>query len=141
MTDADPLKGLIAFLKAAPGVSALVGTRVFGDELPAKEVSFMPRKCIVIEPSGSAGAFGTAYQDYGDGRYDVRSYGETPHEAALLDIATYRALKNLRRGVNASVLLHWVKRAGGPIPMRDPDTGWPFRFASYQLLAAEVEVT
>lgn len=132
--------GLIAFLKSDEAVNALTGGRVYGDELPPKDTSSMPRKCIVIKPSGGAGTYGRGYQDYGDGRFDVRSYGETPYQAGLVQLAARRALKHLRRSVHAGVLLHWAKPSGGALPLRDPDTKWPFRFESFQVLAAEVDL-
>jgi hypothetical protein len=135
-----PEVALIEFLKADSAVNTLTAGRIFGDELPANQIASMPRKCIVIEASGGAQSFGNAYQEYGDGRYDVRSYGETPYEAALVQRAIYRALKHLDRGVHAGLLLHWAKRSGGPLSLRDPDTSWPYRFESYQVLVGEVEI-
>lgn len=136
---ADPIKGLTTFLKADATIAALVAARVFGEELPKSETASMPRKCIVVEPSGP-GSLGGGYQEYGDLRVDLRCYGETPYEARRLQRAAYGALKALRRKVHSGVLLHWAIRSGGPIGLRDPDTDWPFVFESYQVLVAEVEV-
>lgn len=135
-----PEMALAAFLKADVTVSALTGGRVYAGELPPKDTNAMPRKCIVIKPSGGAGVFGNGYQEYADRRYDVRSYGPTPYQAALVQNAAYHALKGLRREVHDGVLLHWAKHSGGPIPLRDPDADWPFRFESFQVLAAEVDL-
>lgn len=140
MTVADPIEGLTTFLKADVDVAALTEGRVFGEELPVNQTAAMPRKCIVVESSGGAGAFGRAYQDYGDVRVDVRYYGETPYEARKLQRAGYGALKHLRRSPHAGVLLHWASRSGGPMNLRDPDADWSFSFESYQLLLAEVAV-
>lgn len=136
----DPLSALITFLKADVDLAALVSTRVFGDELPAGQTTAMPRKCVVVEPSGGTQSIGRAYQNYGDGRFDIKSYGETPFEAARVQLAVYGAMKALRRKTHSGVLLHWAIRSGGPLPLRDPDTDWPSRFESYQVLAAEVSV-
>lgn len=137
MSPPDPTKGLIEYLKSVTAVNDLISGRAFGDEVPKSETGSMPRKCIVVEPSGP-GFLGTGYQDYGDGRFDVRSYGETPYEAARVQLAVYGAMKELRRARAATVLLHWAKRVGGPMPLRDPDTKWPYRFESYQVLVAEI---
>lgn len=135
-----PEVALKEFLKTDATVNTLTGGRVYADELPPKESDDMPRRCIVIKASGGARSFGGGYQEYGDGRYDVRSYGETPYEAGRVQAAVYRALKHLRREVHEGVLLHWAKHAGGPIPLRDPDTKWPSRFESFQVLASELDL-
>lgn len=129
------------FLKADAAVAALTAGRVFGDEIPADQTVSMPRKCIVVEPSGGSNTYGSGFQEYGDTRVDFRSYGETPYEAGRVQRAAYGALKQLRRQVHAGVLLHWAKRSGGPLALRDPDAGWSYRFESFQVLTAEIEVT
>jgi hypothetical protein len=131
-----PEVGLKALLTAR---ATLAESRVFVDEIPPGETASMSRKCIVIEPSGPS-VLGGAFQEYGDGRYDIRCYGETPYEAARLQAQVYQVMKHLQRETHAGVLIHWARRSGGPIPLRDPDTDWPFRFESYQVLIAEVEV-
>lgn len=141
MSEVDPAVGIIAYLKADAAIAGLVASRVFGDEIPPSRAGGMPLKCIVVEPSGGTQTFGNAYQDYGDGRFDIFSYGETPFEAGRVQRTVYGAMKRLRRAVHGGVLLHWAKRDGGPLPLRDPDANWPYRFESYQVLTAEVTIT
>jgi hypothetical protein len=137
----DLIAALVAYLEGDDRVRTLTQGRVFGDEIPSKESKNMARKCVVVSGGGGPTTIGDGYQEYGDQRIDVRCYGETPYEASRLQLAVYRALKHLRRCIYAGVLLHWAKRSGGPLRLREPDTSWPFRFESYQVLSAEVEVT
>ena len=135
----DPVKAIIDVLKANAAITTLVGTRVFGIELPQAEAASMPRKAIVVKPSGGAG-FGVGERDYIEHsapRMDVFSYGETPFEAAKVRREVYDVLKQLNRTVINTTLIHWVNPAGGLIHLRDADTDWPFVFESFQVFAAE----
>jgi hypothetical protein len=132
----DVIAALVAFLKADGGVAALVGTRVYGIELPAGEAAPMPEKALVLRPSGGA-ALVAGYAGLSAQRIDAFAYGETPYEAARVDLAVYPALKQLRRAVAASVLVHWVTDAGGYSSFRDPATDWPAVFRSWQAFFAE----
>lgn len=136
----DPVKALMSVLAANADVAALVSTRVFGGELPESQATSMPRLCLVVTHAGG-GHFGTSWQNYTDLRFDVFSYGATRHEAAQLWRAVHRALKGLRHTVSASVRLHWARQAGGPIPLRDPDTDDPYVLSTWQVLISEVAVT
>jgi hypothetical protein len=135
----DPVTALRDYLLQAPDVQVLTGGRVFGGELPRDEVEEMPRKCILIEPSGSLGAFGRGYQEYGDQRFDVVCYAETPFEAHKLWRVVHPLLKQLTRAVRADCLLHWAAPAGGPMPLRDPDTDWPATWSAWQVLLSELQ--
>lgn len=137
MSVPDPIGALVAFLKADADVAGEVGTRVFGGELPRGETASMPRKAIVLTPSGG-GFIGSGYQEYGDIRVDLHCYGETPKEANDVWRAVHPALKQLRRALQGPCLLHWARPAGGPLTLRDPDADWPFTLATYQILVAEV---
>lgn len=139
---ADSVKAVKDILAADSSVIALVGTRVFGIELPQSEANNMPRKCIVIKPSGGAG-FGVGDRDFvkhSADRVDIFYYGETPFEANKLRRTAYDVLKQVSRTVVNQVLVHWLNRAGGPIPLRDPDTTWPLTFESFQVFYAEEAV-
>lgn len=137
---ADPIAALIAVLQADAGVAALAGTRVFGDELPADEAGSMPRKAVVLKPSGGPSLAAGSYLEHDSQRVDAVSYGETPYEAQRLRAAVAAALKPLKRVVAASVLLHWVEPAGGFTTGRDPDAAWPSAFQSFQVFYAETEI-
>ncbi len=134
---ADVIDGLITFLKADAPLTALVGTRVFGLELPAAEAGEMPRTAVVVQPSGGSTLTEGTYAPLTAQRVDVFSYGETPFEAERVRRAVFDALKALRRAVNASVLIHWCDPAGGFANLRDPDTTWPINFQSFQAFYAE----
>ena len=100
----------------------------------------MPRKSLVIQPSGGPGDIG-GFVDLGTQRFDVFSYGETPFQADRLRREVYQSLKRLRRRVVASVLLFSVTPAGGLLTMRDPDADWPIAWQSFSLMYGEVEVS
>lgn len=140
MSAADPVAGVVAYLKADAGMAALLGTRVFGGELPADEAQFMPRKALVVKPSGGISLTAGSHAEHDTGRFDLFGFGETPHEAARVADAGALAMKRLRRSVWAGTLLHWAQSAGGASSGREPGTEWPRSFRSYQLFYALEEV-
>ncbi len=134
---ADITTALVTFLKADGPLAALVGTRVFGVELPPAEASLMPRRAVVLQPSGGSTLTEGGYVEHTAQRFDVFSYGETPFEVEKVRRAVFDALKALRRSVTSSVLIHWCDPAGGFANLRDPDTKWPINFQSFQAFFAE----
>jgi hypothetical protein len=140
MTVADPIEALAAFLKADAGVASIVGTRVFGGELPRAEISSMPRQAVVLLPAGG-GAQGLGFQEWGDQRVDVDCYGATPRDGWLLYLAVNAALKQLSHDEFSSVMLMSATPSGRGIPARDPETDWPVTLSSWTLLAHEIEVS
>lgn len=134
----DHIVAITDVLKADSGVSALVGTRVFGIELPEAETANMPRKCIVVKQSGGLG--NRSYIRHSNPRIDVFCYGETPYEARKLRREVYEALQQLVRVVVNSTLIHWVNPSGGPLDLRDPDTQWSVCFESFDMFAADQAV-
>lgn len=140
---ADPTKAVIDILKANANITTLVGTRVFGVELPQVEAKNMPRKAIVIQPSGG-GTFPVGSNDFVEHstlRFDAFCYGETSFEAERVRREVYDVLKQLKRTVINTVLIHWINPAGGLISLRDPDTDWSVMFQSFQIFFAERAVT
>ena len=134
---ADIILGLVTFLLADTPVAALVGTRVFGIELPDSEAASMPRKAVVLTPSGGATLTGGSYVEHTGQRFDVFSYGETPFESERVRRAVFDALKALQREVKSGVLIHWCEPAGGFANLRDTETDWPINFQSFQAFHAE----
>lgn len=138
---ADPIAALIKILQDNPDVSALILTRVYGDELPRTDADSMPRKCVVLKLSG-----GFASQDYMEHRtfrFDALSYGETPYEAGLVQRTVSPVLQKVgldNQRVHDGVLIHWVNRGGGPLSLRDPDTDWPLKFESFECFHAEAPI-
>lgn len=118
----DLVASLITHLKGVSEISTLVGTRVFGGELPGTEVESMPRKSIVLRLAGGPEEIRT--HPLGRGRVDVFSYGEDPLEAGRVDRAVAQALFDVRRTSADSTLLHSAGY-GGAFHLKDPETGWP----------------
>ena len=133
----DIILGLIVFLQADIPLATLVGTRVFGHELPRAEAENMPRKAVVLQPSGGAILMAGSYVQHTSQRFDVFSYGETVFESERVRRAVFDALKPLQRVVSSGVLIHWVDPAGGFANLRDPDARWPINFQSFQAFYAE----
>lgn len=141
MAVADLIGAIVAFLKADAALAALVGTRVFGGELPEGETANMPRRAIVVRKSGGVSRTGDSYLEHDTKRVDVFAYGATPYEASQVLETAALALRRLRRSVHAGVLLHTAEQASGALPGREPTTEWPREFQSFQVLHALEQVT
>ncbi len=143
MTQITDSKGaLIAHLKTDTDLSALVGTRIFGDELPRDEADSMPRKAVVLTPSGgSMPPYTQATMQLEAQTYDVFCYGETLFQANAVRRAVQGALRAIQAITKSSVLLHWARPAGGSISGQDPVTNWPVVWNSWQVLSDERAVT
>lgn len=136
----DVVTAIVDLLKADAGVAALVGTRVFGGELPPAEAASMPRNAIVIQPSGGTPFKPASLVKAEAQRLDVVAYGATPLEAASLRAVAGRVLVLTVRRLVSGVLVHWVQSAGGYLAGRDRDGQWPFAFQSFQALFSIDEV-
>lgn len=137
-TAEDLIEGTIAYLKADTDVSNLVGSRVYGMELPRADTDSQPEKTIVLSPSGGAmPSFASATVPVQVERVDVRCFGENPYEAQRVRRVAYATLKALQRAVHGTVLLHWAQPAGGANNLRDPDSDWPVVVQPFQIAADE----
>ena len=139
MTQITDLKAaVIAVLLGDATVSGLVGTNVFGDELPRDETDDIEQKinkAIVVSPSGGTPpSYTVGTVPLEAQRLDIFSYGENLFEAEKVRGAAYGALKSIDRVNISGVLLHWANPAGGVASGRDPDTDWPFKWDSWQVL-------
>ena len=132
----DIIGALVTFLKTSSDVTALVGDRVFGIELPGAEAASMPRKTVVLSPSGGVSLAAGSYMNHDTQRIDAFSYGETLFEADRLRRAVYDAFRVRRRGVTGTTLIHWIESAGGWVSQRDADVDWPRAFQSFQVYHA-----
>ncbi len=132
----DIVAALVTFIKADGGVSALVGTRVFGLELPGAEAASMPRKAVVLKPSGGPSFASGSYSEHDTQRIDVFAYGETLFEATRVRTAVSDAFRALRRGKTGTTLIHWVEPAGGWASQRETKLEWPRAFQSFQAFYA-----
>lgn len=140
MSIADYVGGLAEFLSADADVAALTPS-VVAPEIRNTDVPSMPKKIVVLRPSGGIHVIGRGYVGVKDHRVDVFCYGETPYEADRLHRAVYGALINLRRNVKNGTLLYWAQPESVGWSLRDPDTEWPFVQSTWQVLAGEEAVT
>lgn len=133
---ADPVAALGAILLADADKPAGLAARVFGGELPADETAAMPRRAIVLRPSGGSSLTGGSYALHDTMRVDLFAYGETPKVAA--DLCAWAALvfRQVERRVAAATLVHWVIPAGGYSTAREPVAEWPRAFQSFQVFYA-----
>ncbi|MDR6708170.1 hypothetical protein J2X73_002541 [Novosphingobium sp. 1748] len=132
----DPVAALVAALKADAGIAEQLGESVFGGELPMGEAASMPRKALVLKPSGGPSLTNGSNAAHDTQRIDVFAYGATPAEAAALMADVSLCLLWLQRAVWAQTLIHWVNSAGGYMSGREPDTDWPRVFKSFQVFHA-----
>lgn len=132
----DTLKAIIAFLNTSADVVALVGARIYGDEVPQAELQRQePRKFVVIESAG--GIDQTYYKRITRPRFDVWAFGETYYEAGRVERAVFEALKLLDRVTISNTLLHGVTLSGGPMIDRHPATSWPAKWRAVVVFADE----
>jgi len=137
MTAVDPIAALRALILSSTDVSSQVGDRVYGGELPKPETKQQPRKAVVIKYSGGT-ARDTGYQQWGPVRVDIRCHGATPEGADQVWRAVFPLLKQARPKQWAGCTLLGCMPAGGPIPLRDIETQWPYVFSSWQVNASEI---
>ena len=137
----NPIVALVTFFKADSALSALVGTRVFGAELPNTETESMPRAVVVISPAGSPpGPGANSNLSFMSLRLDMKCYGTTPLTAWSVYLAVRDALKGLEGSVKDTVLLYDASIEGGPIQLRDADLEWPLVLGTFNLRVSETAV-
>lgn len=136
---ADILGALVDLMLADVPVAALVGTRVYGGDIPRSEASSTPRKLMILRYAG--GAANNDFVELTEPRVDMICYGETPQAADQVRRAGHDVMKTLNRQAQSNVLLHRANHSGGPIPFRDPDTDAPASMNSYDVLAAEQAIS
>lgn len=132
----DPLEAIITLLKADAPLAALVSDRVYGVELPPSEAETMPRKAVVVRPSGGPSFASGSFIEHDQQRYDVLGYGETVIEAEKVRRAAFDVFRAVRRSVASGTLIHWIEAAGGWATQRESDTAWPLAFQSITVLYA-----
>lgn len=142
MQASDPIEALVTLVAANAAVLALVGARVYGEELPAEATSGdQPQPSVVITGAGGIPAAVSAEMEVERMRVDVFTYASTPYAASQLAQTVYSALRSIKRERVGSTLIHWVRPAGGLIGQRDPDTRWPRVFKSYEVFVSEKEAS
>ena len=143
---ANPRAALIHYLLDNTDITALVETRIW-PELPEKEAQQQARAAIVITESGGGtiGPGAESYADWENTRMDILCFGKDPYEASNLQRTVNVVLKRMERmvvtwmfeGKEMETVLVDATITGGPISGRDPDTDWPFCFASYNVSSYE----
>lgn len=128
----DPTAAVVEWLVADPSIAEMTdaGDRVFGWELPITEAQHMPRAALVVSP---AGGYTEGLPEVLDRvRLDFRSYGETHDVAMRLAVLARARMRALGRWTSSlGLVLHAPTRAGGFIPLREQNGGWPLVLRSY----------
>jgi hypothetical protein len=136
----DPIGAIRALLAADAVVAAMAGADVFGGELPTEAVARLPKGMVLVQASGGPSLTGETYAEHDTQRIDITCYGKTAREAEVLRQNCALTLRRVRRQTIAATLLHWIAPAGGVLPGRERDGGWPFAMQSFQVFHALEEV-
>lgn len=135
----DPIAALRTFLLADTATSALVGTRIFGQEIgKPTDRAAMPAAAIVLNAAGGPGLPGGGYEQFGVNRVDAFCYGATLNQSWLVYLAAHQALKQMQRQKINGTLIHSVTVSSKGATGTDPETQWPLTLGSFLVLAAEV---
>lgn len=113
--------------------AGLAGGRVFGGSLPQEENEHMPRAAVVVRDAGGAGTFGGGYLPTVDDRVDVRCYAASEYAAKQLSVAVSLVLHRARDFTTGHGRVLWARRAGGPVAVRETQTGWELNLTSWQV--------
>lgn len=125
----------IAMFSGSATVTAAVPATAIGGELDPSASG--PRRAIVVTPAGGLP------RDAGPlvrRRIDVRYYGVSVFDAW----GVWRAVHPVIMPRDPDVIVGYghvrdVQETAGPLPLRDPDTGFWFVLMTYSLLVQEVE--
>ncbi len=145
----DPLETLLAHLRADAGLTALVGTRIYGGDRPAGATG--------DQLSSESGASVTAQLSGGpthptlplaDVFIDVRCWGGVGPDGPLRAVSIWRALHAAVNVAHQSVAvsggnahLLWALEEQGPTLLRDPDTNEAFVRATIRVATADAALT
>lgn len=132
----DPVGALREILGADPVIAAMVGADLFGGELPTEAVARLPRAMVLVQASGGISLTGGSDAEHDTQRIDVTCYGKTAREADVLRQNCALTLRRVRRQVAAGTLIHSINPAGGGLPGRERDGGWPFAMQPFQIFHA-----
>jgi hypothetical protein len=136
VTIPDPMKAIRAAALADADVAAQVAARVYVPELPRGDAGAMPRKCIVLTPSGGPGNGSTA--PIGDTRFDAKCYGATALEAAQVYYAFREFARELAQTRAGGALIYAVSIETGPTHTREPEVDWPMVLGVFRVTASEL---
>ena len=130
----DALIALQAHLLTIEAITDLVVARIWGGEIPEKQIRDMPRACIVLRYTGGLVTFRTLRAH--EPRVDILSYGDGYLQASQVDGAVADALIAIRRVDISDTLIHSVA-FGGPSYMKERETGWRYVHRSAIVKAGE----
>jgi len=132
MATVDPIGRLISELRADAGVSAIVGVKVWGAELP-DNVSADPRPYVLVHRLIATRMKRAPVQAV---RVSAQCVAKTPRLAAQLYGAVSDALHiKGPRGISGGVGIYLSSEEMGGQPSTDPQTGWPYETALYECFA------
>lgn len=141
MVTPNPIVALVTFLKADSPLAAIVGTDIYGAELPNSVTESMPKSVVVISPVGSPpGPGANSNLSFMSLRLDLKCYGATPLTAWDAYLAVRAAMKGLEGSVKDTVLLYDASIEAGPIQLRDADLEWPLVLGTFNLRVSETAV-
>lgn len=148
----DRISALVSFLKSDDDLRSITKGRIYDEELPDFITGKMPTAAIVVMSAGGGSNIGGPDNDFSDSRVDVRCYAWALESARSLEARTHNLLRHMPTNTQGQVLLHWARRAGGPITNRaqplvwptgevDKTTHWPYVQRAWQVMAADIPVT
>jgi hypothetical protein len=139
MVVANPITSLKAYLLTVSAITAEVGTRIYGEEIPQDIADIDIPSTIVLDNAGKRDVWGASNMDVSGFRVTTRCYAPTLLEASDLDLLVYAAMKTINRWAAIGYGgLHYATQESGPRMLRDPDTKWPYAVSSYMLMVGEV---
>jgi len=136
----SPADVMVALMLATPAVTAQVAQRVWAPELPDGQAASMPRKCIVLAPSGGAGLGADDYSDLSEPRFDIKCYGATWVEAQAVYREVYDLLKHVDGAVAAKGMIHTCAVESLGMMMRDAEGRWPMVLSVWRARVSEQEI-
>lgn len=124
-------------LLSSSEVSTAAGGRIYAGELPAAQAASMPRRAIVVTPSGGVGLGSRDYSDLVEPRVDIKCYGATSVEAEDVHKVVRKFLRQLRPTVAAGILVHRVVVESHGSYLRDGPAEWPMYLSVYDVAMGE----
>jgi Protein of unknown function (DUF3168) len=132
VTVADPIGEIITELRADSGVGSIVGTKVWGAEIPDK-ASPDPRPYLLVKRVSATRLKRAPVQTV---RVSVQCVAKTPRLAAELYGAVSAALHVTGpRGYTSGKIGVYLSTDEGSSPLTDPQMGWPYEQAVFSVWA------
>lgn len=103
------------------------------DDLIAAADTYHPPKIVVLRQGGGSPSADELPREIE--RVVVLCYGESQYEADKVRLAVFQVFKYIQRQTFDSVLIHHLTKAGGPVPLSDPDIVWPAVSQAYTFMA------